>query len=340
MIPRIRGSRSAFTLIELLIVIAVIGLMSSAILFAMYGLLDEAKADRTRGQIARLDGLITDRWEAYRVRTVPVALPTNANPNAAATTRLLAIRDLMRMEMPDRITDISDPPVVLYTDSNGRPVRLPIPALLRGYRRRCFAILGPGAGGQPDYSKWSRSHEGAECLYLILTSMNEEGSNAALDFFGPTEIDDTDGDGMPEVLDAWRVPIQFLRWAPGFLSDRQTRDATIDPDPFDPMKVDPRWNDNTAPNISLPNGNEPFLLFPLIFSAGPDNKFDINTEGATTPAMSGVFHYAGTTPILIDPYWIGDPAAPSPQIGQLGDANGDGVLSYSDNIHNHLLQVK
>ena len=58
------------------------------------------------------------------------------------------------------------------------------------------------------------------------------------------------------------------------------------------MKVDPRWNDNTAPNISLPNGNEPFLLFPLIFSAGPDNKFDINTEGAER-VSSGIVAQGG-----------------------------------------------
>lgn len=345
--------RSAFTLTELLIVIAIIALLSGASLFAMYGIMDEVKADRTKSQIERIGELLNDRWESYHTRVLPLSIPVGSNPQAAAQVRLSAIRDLMRMEMPDRVSDVADNPVTLSPLGSS----LPVPSLLRAYRRRCAAILGV-VGGQPDYSQWTTQHQGAECLYLILTAMNEDGTNAASDFFSPTEIGDIDGDGMPEIHDGWGRPIEFLRWAPGFPSDRQSGVGAAEPDPFDPLKVDPRWHDiypsSGTPN---PNGNEPYALFPLVFSAGPDGLYDMNTDGAITPAMNGVFHYAGTDavyPLITsptasstwtwavrnDPYWIGDPANPSPLIGTPMDANGDGRLSYSDNIHNHLLEVK
>ena len=346
--------RDGFTLTELLVVIAIIALLSGASLFAMYGIMDDVKADRTKSQVERIHELLNDRWESYHTRVVPLSIPVGSNPQAAAQVRLTAIRDLMRMELPDRVTDVSDNPVVL----NPLGTSLPVPSLLRAYRRRCAAILGV-VGGQPDYSRWSARHQGAECLYLILTAMNEDGTNAAADFLSPTEIGDVDQDNMPEILDGWGNPIEFLRWAPGFLSFRQSGVGAAEPDPFDPLKVDPRWHDDfpLGSGNSNPNGNEPYALFPLIFSAGPDGLYDINTEGAITPAMNGIFHYAGTdatyplitTPaqtsswnwtVRNDPYWIGDPTNPGILIGVEMDANADGRLSYGDNIHNHYVEVK
>ena len=37
---------------------------------------------------------------------------------------------------------------------------------------------------------------------------------------------------MPEFLDAWGKPIEFLRWAPGLVSVKQDHDLN-NPDPFD-----------------------------------------------------------------------------------------------------------
>ena len=60
---------------------------------------------------------------------------------------------------------------------------------------------------------WTEDHQGSECLYLILSIMQDQDANA-LDFLFPTEIGDTDGDGMLEVLDAFGNPLGFLE--PGF----------------------------------------------------------------------------------------------------------------------------
>jgi hypothetical protein len=95
-----------------------------------------------------------------------------------------------------------------------------------------------------------------------------------------------DNDGMPEVLDAWRRPIDLIRWPAGYLANPQLAwlqsDPTLSippascnsglvqavvteqnayyhsalapaasltpaPDPLDPLRSDPRWRDTSDP---------------------------------------------------------------------------------------------
>jgi hypothetical protein len=154
-----------------------------------------------------------------------------------------------------------------------------------------------------------------------------DGDKQALDFFTPDEIGDTDGDGMKEILDGWGQPIEFLRWAPGFLPQNgaiTTQDPSV-PDPFDPLKVDPRWR----------TGATPFALRPLIFSAGPDRRYDIATQ--LVDSSGNPFRYRTTSPPN-DPYY--DPSANGQKpLGTPFDADGDGRLSFADNLTNHYQEV-
>ena len=123
LLPACRARRSAFTLVELLVVIAIIVLLGSLTVVGMAGILADAKAARTRSQIARIDSLLMARWEQYRSRPVPVPIniasvapsgdSTTDRQNArllaanAHRTRLLAMRLLQRVEFPDRISDVA-----------------------------------------------------------------------------------------------------------------------------------------------------------------------------------------------------------------------------------------
>ena len=217
--------------------------------------------------------------------------------------------------------------------------------------------------GVPDYAKWKLSgHENAECLYLILESIQvETGEGSA---FSPSEVGDVDNDNMFEILDAWGNPISFLRWAPGFSesrgpdgqwgvagvdddgdgiidnsseagwpgsddgpspSPRQSRNGLANPDPFDPLKADSRFACIATPSAFRLNPS--FRLYPLVFSAGPDGIYDINV---------GTLNYSTTTPPN-DPFYS---IASGNPIGQQMDTNGDGTISYADNLHNHLIEVK
>lgn len=292
--------RRAFTLPELLIVIMIIGIMAGLALSAVGGAIEMAREARTRSMIARIDGMIAEKYEGYRTRAVPIRLPVNTPPQLAGRLRLYALRDLMRMEMPERITDVIDNPATL----NASPlIVLPVPQNIQHYRRMAFRKLGATWAAD-----WSVQHQGAECLYLIVENMSD-GDKRALDYFQEGEIGDTDGDKMLEILDAWGRPIEFLRWAGGYNTQagNPTTVNTTHPDPFDPAKADNRAT---------------FALRPLIFSGGRDKLYDVETNVA--------IRYSLLAPVN-DPYYMGA----NGMNGATHDANQDGDLSFADNITNH-----
>lgn len=356
--------RTAFTLTELLVVIAVISILASTLLFAMWGAVEEAKAARTRAQITKLNDMLMTRWVAYRTRAVRLGLPLAARQDGRAATRarLNAIRDLMRMEMPDRKTDVTDDPVqipIVYGSPSQSITRsLAIPSLLREYRRRATQ------NNTRSINLWTEEYEDSECLYMIIGAIRDL-DGGGLDFLHEGEIGDLDGDEMPEILDAWGRPIAFLRWPAGFVEhpgadftwgtaddipyytdlQRFTVDGTdlVVPeyrDPFDPLRIDNR------PGVAMPAaggaGNAKYFfnyaIYPLVFSAGPDQVYDIvrfdnDTSNALVP-----FHYYRD---VANPYggWANDPYSILPTNGRrLGEPfASDGTAGYADNIHNHAL---
>jgi len=329
---RCRPRRWSFTLVELLIVMAIMSIMASAVMFALFGVMEDAKAARTKSQITRLHTLVMTRWESYQTRAVRLPTATAGTARQKALLRLFALRELMRCELPDRITDVQDAPIT----------GIATPSLWRAYRRRTVASVGSSwfQDTQPPSTAtpyWSFEHQGAECLYLIVSNLRE-GDTSALDFFRENEIGDVDADGMPEILDGWGNPIEFLRWAPGFatlpgpdgawgeagtdddgdgttdnqteagaigtddISEIQSRDVSTSPDPFDLLRLDSRWSDADATN-------DPYALYPLIYSAGPDKVYGIDAlyDVNSTAAGQQLFHYASppASALANDPYHIG-----------------------------------
>jgi prepilin-type N-terminal cleavage/methylation domain-containing protein len=400
--------RPAFTLTELLITISIIALLAGLGLAALGGATELAREQRTGTMIDKIDQFIRERHEEYRTRAVPIKMPTSptqypafyalpvyrdAQNNIAvsrgnAMLRLLALRALMRMELPDRRTDIVNfgvnPPSLETPGAtnfiNFYPTPVPTPdipyrmqaaALQKTYFRMAIKALGGNPNdsttfhvlvdGGPSRQGWTAEYEGAECLYLIIRSMRD-GDKQAIDYFSADEIGDVDEDGMQEILDGWGTPITFLRWAPGYCEQKgadgewgrvgvdddgngttddfsewnypgsddgvflvptmQTRNYIASPDPFDPARVDPRWR--TAP---------PYALHPLILSAGPDRKYDIKMmlEGGSFRCAS-----PAATASPNDPYFL---PAREPQLGTPHDDDGDGTLSFNDNLTNHAQQA-
>ena len=94
--------RRAFTLIELLITIAIIGIMASMALFAMATAQETARADKTKALVAKLDAIVKAKYEAYRTRRVPINPGQGANPAVVAQQRLNGLHFLMSQELPER----------------------------------------------------------------------------------------------------------------------------------------------------------------------------------------------------------------------------------------------
>lgn len=264
-----RHRRSSYTLIELLITVSIIAIMASMVLFAMYAAQEQARVQKTRALIGRLNNIIRDRYESYRTRRLPMPelvdetfvdgnqngvcdtselsslRDTNGNGiwDYSVTTRsklrLDMLRDMMRMEMPDRWSDVVDqPPPLVQMLVQATPPIPPIdpPAMSLAYKARYNQIAEPytdqdGDGaydqGEP-YTDTNGNgqrdptyeYENAECLYMIVMEVVSQQGDAR-DVFKPDDVADTDGDGFPEFVDAWGTPIRFLRWAPGFISEIQ-----------------------------------------------------------------------------------------------------------------------
>jgi prepilin-type N-terminal cleavage/methylation domain-containing protein len=199
-----RPERRAFTLVELLIVISIIGILTGMMLMAMSSATETAKENKTKALIAKLNNLVMGKWDSYRTRRVPLNTLGMA-PQYAAAVRLNALHELMRLEMPDRWSDITDGPSLVARPSVSQ-------AYLRAYN-----IL-PATP--------SDTFAQAECLYLLITlGITDELGGREL--FNESNVGDTDQDGAKEFVDGWGMPISFLRWCPAFSSELNGAGASV-----------------------------------------------------------------------------------------------------------------
>src|SRR5688572_16200074 len=80
--------RSAFTLMELLMVLLIITILAGMALAALAGATEMAKEQRTRSIISKLDQLIMEKYEDYRTRPVPIKIPPTLGPPLGEPTKL------------------------------------------------------------------------------------------------------------------------------------------------------------------------------------------------------------------------------------------------------------
>lgn len=329
--------RRAVTLIELLITITIIAILSAAFLGASRSAMEHANAARTKTTIAKINGLLMERWASYATRRVPIDTSGLGGGQALAWARLDATRTLMMLEMPSRWSDIlgdtianrpptvsgSAPSITLQRTGGATtygPIDLLYPPLTRAYLRRYDSLDNSDLDA-------IRFNQGAECLYM--TIMLATGDGEARTLFSQQDIGDTDNDGAPEFLDGWGRPISFLRWPAGFISDLQTtqlQTATnlidgnpdTDHDPFDHFR-----RDLVA-----------FRVTPLIYSSGSDGISDLNS----VPGQTNAPFYTNTPGVIVDLNVYPTNGDGHRMIGLQRDSPDapDGDDNSLDNIHNHL----
>jgi prepilin-type N-terminal cleavage/methylation domain-containing protein len=370
--PRHRG----FTLIELLITIMIIGLLASMLLFGMLKVQSQTQAARTKSTIAKVDGLFRPRWESIAARRLPVNT-IGLSPKDAAELRLVALRQIQRMEIPDHWSEVTTAPAELKKINNSSfspAVTLSRTALSEAYLLYYNTVANNKPGAVSDLNdtpapnsatgKPSTLYQDAECLYMILTVGVAE-DRTGREMFLDAEVGDLDGDGANEFLDGWGMPIRLCRWPVGFVDDpRQEQDtnsnkrfghlsdvmppkvlatgkpdATSRHDSFDPRRVDA----------------EAFSIYPLINSAGPDRiddiargsttqvrddpYADVRADSAPTATYDPLATFTYGTPSVGLPKWVGLPHDLTSVRKSGANAPVNGVLNHYDNIHNHQLDT-
>jgi hypothetical protein len=308
-----------------MVTMAIIAILGAAMAYAVAGAQQSANIAKTRALIAKLHALVMQKYESYRTRRLPIAIPPfvldkpNGNPiptprPAISKVRCDVMRALMRMEMPDRWTDIMDPPPTfpptapyttitvqdqnkVYYDVNN-PNNPATVGMTRSSSSQAYLAFfnSINVSSNTKFQNDPLAFEGAKCLYLLVTMGMDDPD--VLENFSQQDIADVDGSGCKVFVDAWGHPIQFLRWAPGFVSNLQPDGPTV------AGQSDQRMRDQTDPtgfygspqpgsvtaaggggglNLGTPPPKtNSFALYPLIFSAGPDGNYDIITEPTDT----------------------------------------------------------
>jgi len=156
--------RRGFTLIELLVTVTVMAILVATVLGGMRMANESARTARTRSTIAKINEVVMEQYESYHNRRVPKDLRAYAQslagsgtvkPEHYARAKLNALKDLMRMEMPDRWSDVTNGPLVLSS----------VPAVTLSYRRARQRALDNGVKSDT-VLEWAAS----ECFIRRLQS--------------------------------------------------------------------------------------------------------------------------------------------------------------------------
>ena len=366
-IPRDIKKRG-LTLVELLVVMVIIAILAGALMGGLQRATQLAREQRTKATIAKIHHYLMMKLETYKTRRITILDASNKvvdlsaplsslytftsgtwyvlgmpNGKIAAYLRLWGIRDLMRMEMPDRPLDVS---------VSAGTMNLPDTPQ--------FHVKEPSVHNMWTYpTNYGRqlmnaNAQSAKLLYATVMC----GSAEAREQFQATEIKadkaETNGwpyDGWPYFVDGWGRPIVWIRWAPGCssnlpggtayyntsttalpagtnlsggFSDIQSGNYLTDHDPFDPrnLQADPS-------NLV----NQAFRLIPLVLSAAGHTA--INSLGATVDDY-GVYSGISTTP-TVNPF---DDNSRDNGAAVLSTQVGTTTVYPAIPIHNHHIETK
>ncbi|MFN7873720.1 MAG: type II secretion system protein [Pirellula sp.] len=240
-----------FTLVELLVVIGILGTISSMFIYAYRAARVESQNQKSRSTVEKISDVLSARLLEYENYPVPLAIPSTAVPRIVPgarpkqelveRARLIMLREIIRTEMPDHPDDLKatyfwfdelstmDPFVIKSVPTglvNGT-LDVFVPPL-PGVRAtsttsravRLFETLKERTINRPPpftetYRPWDAENANAELLFLIIADSEFDGSTA-LEMFDQSEIADTDQDGLNEFVDAFGGPIKWIRWPTGF----------------------------------------------------------------------------------------------------------------------------
>ncbi len=246
-----RQPRPGFTLIEILIVLAVVSILMAGLGVTISNMLTSAKEAQTVATLRKIDGLITERQQGLErafdsldfrrfvadqreifeagdpANGVPQLFGLSA-PSVEAASRKNFFRDFFPQtfqEMRDSIDGsgafVSDGiPDRIQTDAVYSPLTwtaTPTGPEWDGYRGTTVPFTDTNGNGTYEAGTDTIDHdpltESSELLYFAITRLEIFGAPLiGIDEFRTQEVADTDNDGLPEFIDGWGRPLRFYRW--------------------------------------------------------------------------------------------------------------------------------
>jgi prepilin-type N-terminal cleavage/methylation domain-containing protein len=349
--PPTRGAPPGFTLIELLVVVAIIAVLISLLASGVFKYLDVQSQNNTETTLRTVQKVLRQQMEAVDSaadkQPIPpsvTALATNngqLNNDIWAQKRARVIWKTLRriQEFPMTYAEVLTSPVLTMQAAgpysgliNDLP---PNPSCAKAIKALKSPTFGPGQSGVA-----------GEAATLLLLSLQQ--TRGGIKFSGDdlaSGAQDTNGDGLKEIVDAWGNPIGFYRFPTGNPQDPNYSytpagelDRAAPPgnprfrNPLDPdgALLDPNWNkpmfwndkgsgiywfEKVCHLVHDASGPRAFNTPPVLVSAGKDGLFGFNGE-------------------LFGPHWLTDANK-----AQLGDMSVTNLSATNDNIYSFRLRL-
>lgn len=296
-------NRQAFTLVELLVVIAIIAVLAALSAWGVFAMIGSQQRRNTESSMRVINKLLQDRWAAViadaKKETPSQAVFIRAGNNKERA-QVIWIKVRLAEAFPATYGEAN--PANLSTIVNNY---IPL-GMRKAHFAKYQAALGSQTGGG--------AGESSACLLMALKTLASDGVSVE-DQLKPF-VKDTDGDGVPELVDGWGKPLKFLRF-PTVVTTEPGGPISANPakaaggrtakfaDPVDPegTLINATWynappplpanNDRrifeaqfhpVGPQPVPPAVNPPFAFYtiPVVASAGKDGVMDIANDGTET----------------------------------------------------------